>query len=635
MNGFIVLGKGTESLRVHPNGIAPLGRADACHKCVLPGNDTLLAWGKTEGDIHWAVRNKESFLILSGYVLEIQGGSELRSPAEAAETLLQMLDGASSNVAIAEVLRRLYGSFGIFYRNTVSDKTVCISDAVASRPMWRKWNDGSWVVSSHAAAIAKAVRTTFDPTVLGAFLLYGASVEPTRSLFTHVKAVPPGTILQLNGDGIVEEYRWYQFRHQPDLDRPVENWVKIATERLVQAASRLVCVNRQPAIFFSGGVDSRLTAAALKAAGGDPVLVTLGDNRNLEVQVASAAAKALGLRHKVILRDKHWYFRALPQAVYQTGAGYVFTHGHFSVAARQVHDEFGTDSFLLGDLCEAFSKLFCSVNGNLGRLWMPEEFVGAFDCLRLPHYRPLNAVDTLSLLNARVRTYVKQALRCQILERYQKLSCVSTDPLIVGDYFFRWESAPTLPTFYMFLDLRAVAAERNIMFDRDVYEMLQWLPSDLRHNKNFGARLIHRLRPLAAWIPNSNTLLPLCLPPAAHELNRRVKPLLGKIRRKLVGGSHRTTGAWPNHAFLYVTDAAWRKTFEAVFADLDLFDGEIFDRDAIQQSWQAFLKGDHWRVADVEKLLQLGLTTKLLRSDSASFVRDCALSDSAGNERCM
>jgi hypothetical protein len=629
MNGFIVLAKNTEGLRVELNRIAPVTASARCHQPLLSDNETLLTWGRPEGDISWAVRGKESFLVLSGYLLEIQGESELSSQTEAAEALLRMLDGASSHTAIGQLLKRLYGSFGIFYRNTVRDETICISDRVASRPLWRKWDDPGWIVSSHSIAIAMAGRTpSFDPAVLSAFLLYGGSIEPTHSLFTDVQAVPPGTIMRLHRKGGVEEHRWYQFRHQPDHQRSVGNWVDLAVERLVRAASRLVRGSRKPTIFFSGGVDSRLTAAALKAAGGNPLLVTLGDGRNVEVRVARMAAKALGLRHTIVLRDKHWYFRALPRAVYETGASYEFTHGHFSAAASRVSDECGSDTFLLGDLCEAFSKLFCAANGVGGRLWTPEEFVDVFDSLRLPLYRPADRAGTLSLLNAHVRRDVEEAMRRQILERYQQVSAVSSDPLIVGDYFFRWESAPTLPTFYMFLDLRATAAERNIMFDPDVYELLQWLPSSLRHSNNFGARLIHRLQPLAAWMPNSNTLLPLCLPPEAHRLSGRVTPHLAKLRRKLIGDSHRTTSSWPKHAFLYVTDPAWRKSFENVLADGDLFDDGLFDRDAIRCCWQAFVDGEHRRVADVQKLLQLGLTKKLLQAGWPGFVRSCALSDS-------
>jgi hypothetical protein len=169
------------------------------------------------------------------------------------------------------------------------------------------------------------------------------------------------------------------------------------------------------------------------------------------------------------------------------------------------------------------------------------------------------------------------------------------------------------------------------MFDPDIHELLQWLPSSLRHSKNFGARLIHRLQPLVAWMPNSNTLLPLCLPPEAHRLSERMRPLLGKLRRKLISNSHRTTTSWQKYAVLYVTDPAWRKNFESVLTDGDLFDYELFDMDAIRHCWQAFVDGEHRRAADVEKLAQLGLTRRLLQSGWPDFFRSCDLSESDVN----
>lgn len=630
MHGFIAFGRSTQRLRAAPDCLAPVPADRVNHHRLLQGDESLLTWGGDGGDVHYASRGTESLLVLSGYVLEIRSAPDFRDQAEAAELLLKMFDAADSNVDLAGIARRLYGSFGIFYRNSVRGETLCVSDRVASRPLWRNWTDPGWLVSSHPTAIALSQSApATDPTALGAFLLYGGSIDPTRSVFAGVTASPAGTITRLHENGRTEMHRWYQFHHQPDHQRSVGDWVELAAERLVRAASRLVRRNNNMAVFFSGGADSRVTAAALKAAGGDPLLVTLGDSRNLEVRVASAAARALGLRHEVLLRDPRWYLRKLPRAVYETGAAYVFTHGHFSGAVSGVTERFGVDSFLLGDLCEAFSKLFCASDGAGGRLWTPEEFVASFDSIRLPLYRPENRARTLLLLNGDVRADVEAGVGREILQRYAKLSSVSDEPLIVGDHCFRWESAPTLPTFYMFTDLRAAAADRNIMLDPDVQELLELLPATMRTSHNLGARLIHRLQPLAAWMPNSNSLLPMCWPPAAHKMSRRVKPVLGKVRRALLGDSHRTTGSWPKHSVLYVTEPAWRKRFEGVLENGDLFDPALFDRDAVRGCWRNFAAGDHTLGADVEKLLQIGLTQQLMRSGWREFKRSYDLSEAA------
>jgi hypothetical protein len=629
MNGFIVFGKDTGVLDVRPERIAPVG---TCQQRSFPGGESLLTWGATPGDIHVAVQGTGSWLVLSGYILEIQSAPDFHSQTEAVEILLQMLTEASSDAAIAHILRRVFGSFGIFYRDQPRDMMLCISDRVASRPLWRRRQGQGWIVSSHPTAISLSVQSPrIDPTALGSFLLYGGAVEPARSLFQGVEAVPPGSIVRLKAGGSINEYRWYQFRHQPDNQLSPGDWVDLAAERLVRAAGRLLRRSKNPAIFFSGGVDSRLTAAALKVAGGDPLLVTLGDSRNVEVRVASAAARAMGLRHKVILRDSRWYLRALPRAVYETGSGYVFTHGHFSAAAAKVSEEFGTDTFLLGDLCEAFSKLCCSADKIGNRLWTPEEFANVFDSIRLPLYRPQNRADTLSVLKPGVRADIEDAVRREILERYRKVASASEDPLIVGDYCLRWESVPTIPTFYMFLDLRAAAAERNIMFDPGVHELLERLPARMRNNMNLGARLIHRLQPLAGWVPNANSLLPMCWPSAAHKMSRRIKPVFGRLRRALLGDTYRTTGSWPKRSALYLGDAAWRCRFEDTLKNGDGFDEELFDRDAILRCWQAFVGGDHRRAGDVEKLAQLGLMRNLVQSGAAAFLETGKLFASNGN----
>jgi hypothetical protein len=623
MNGFAVFCGDTGGLCADPGHVVPSDSNVAYdHRRIGPG-ESLLTWGNANGDIYSAARGQDSFLVLSGYVLGTRSGPDFGAQTDAAEWCLARINEDESIEALAKWLNGLRGSYAIFYRNVVRDLALCITDRVASRPLWRRWQRSSWIVSSHPTTIALSVPSPrFDPIALGSFLVYGAAVEPRRSLFQDVEGTPPGAIVRLGAQRMCKEYRWYGFHHEPDDHLSLTGWVDLASERLVGAASRLVRGGKSMAVFFSGGTDSRLAAAALKTAGGNPLLVTLGDSNNLEVRVARLAAKALGLPHKVVLRDKHWYLRSLPRAVYETGGSYVWTHGHFSAAAAKVAKEFGTDSFVLGDLCEAFSKLCCSVDRAGGDLWTPEEFASAFDSLRLPLYRPENKEATLSLLKANVRADVETGLRREIIERYKRIFPVSRDPLIVGDQCLRWESVPTIPTFFMFLDLRSVVRERNIMFDPDAQELLERLPSRFRNEMNLGALLIHKLHPRAAWVMNSNSMLPMCWPPAAHKITRRIKPILGKLRRSLIANSYLTTGSWPRHSVLYATDPEWRRSFNDILSQGDLFDGELFDRDAIRRCWQAFVLGEGHRGGDVEKLVQLGILSRMLDSGSSNLTDD-------------
>ncbi|MCG6537432.1 MAG: hypothetical protein L7F78_22650, partial [Syntrophales bacterium LBB04] len=270
------------------------------------------------------------------------------------------------------------------------------------------------------------------------------------------------------------------------------------------------------------------------------------------------------------------------------------------------------DVFLLGDFAEAFSNLCYCQPIEKKDILTREEFVDAFDGLRLPLYRPENRSDTLSLLRPEIRVISESCLRRDIFGRYTEINQASKDPLIIGDQFLRWESVATIPTFQMFIDLRSVASERSIMFDRDVHELLEVLPSKIRNGANFGAMLVRKLSPSASWVPSSNTLVPLFWSPWFHRFAKECRPILGKLRRLYQGDSFTTTGAWHKKSVLYKGDPQWRGYFEEILCNPDLFGKDIFEPQAISSCWKSFLAGDSKKASDVEKLMHLGVLAKLL-----------------------
>jgi len=76
------------------------------------------------------------------------------------------------------------------------------------------------------AAAVPAQEVNFG--ALGAFLLYGAPVQPRKSLFDGVEAIPAGSIVRLGGAGSTEETLWYRYRHQPGNNRSISSWIDFA-----------------------------------------------------------------------------------------------------------------------------------------------------------------------------------------------------------------------------------------------------------------------------------------------------------------------------------------------------------------------------------------------------------------------
>jgi hypothetical protein len=611
MNGFIYF----EATGEQPDpDLKRLGVLDAgmrFHEESFIAGDSFVGWGNASGDIHCCRNGSSAFLILSGYISEIKNGPVIADQQQAARVLLRNLESDCSDRALRALLERLHGSFGIYYRDSRKGVSLCLSDRIASRPIYKFWNGKAWIISSHANAIAFMVSDVkIDPGALGAFLLYAGPLEPRKSLYGGVEALTPGSVAKLGDAGAVEESRLYRFCHRPDNAMSLSAWIDLAAERLTRSASRIARQCERPVVFFSGGVDSRLAAAVLKSVGANPLLVTLGDSRNIEVRVAQQAAKALDLEHVVILRDNHWYLRSLPKHVFETGGSFLWGHGHFSGAIGDLGPKHGADAFILGDFCEAFSKLLCADEMDKHRLFRPDEFTENFDGMRPLLYRANDRGQTLSLLNPAIRSDVESALTEDMVKRYEGLYSGSTDPQILADQFSRWASAATISTFFMFFDVRSAAAERNLMFDRDIHELLEIMPARIREERNLGAKLVKRFSPRAGWVINSNSLLPICWPLSAHKFSKKCKPLLGRARRMILGSSHRTTGAWPDKAMLYVTDLRWRGYIDSVLGDGDLFPSNLFDYGRVRATWDAFKNGERRRVEEVEKLLQLGILNK-------------------------
>ena len=461
---------------------------------------SLVCWGCAAGDVLYSVTRDRSILILNGYIAEANSMEEFETQQDATDLLLQIFDRETSVHRMMEIAASIHGSFSIVYCNLVEERTYCITDRIASRPTWVRKIRNAWAISSHVRPIAEINGDhELDLGSLGSFLLYGGPIEPTKSIYKNIRAVREATVEVLPLAGDPQARPWYTFRHIPDEKRSYREWVDLASQHVRRAAARIVNTTRTPLVFLSGGVDSRLTASALRSAGGTPLLVTLADSENLEVRIAKKIAESLTCKHETILRDRHWYLRSLPTAAYNAAGLYAWGHGHFSQAYKECQTRYAVDCALLGDFCEVFSKLCCVVDNSRKKSWTPEEFYRDFDRLVLPLYRPTDRTKTLDLLTSKVRDQVEEQLRTDIVRRYAGVQEISDDPKVIADYFLRWGNASTIATFFMFIDLRSAGPERSIMFDKDVHGLLEIMPSAVRDKANLGGAIVEAFPHRRKW----------------------------------------------------------------------------------------------------------------------------------------
>jgi hypothetical protein len=608
MNGFLLDLSDAETPSRLEDFTAP-GRPEEDHRRIeVAGRVRCVTWGGARGDVHVSFRDDKSALILSGCVSWTKLLDAFETQEQAAELLRKRLDADHSWEGLAEVARGLIGEFGLVYVDW-DEQTACfITDRIASRPIWLHAEASHRAVSTHPAAIARSAGALeCDLGALASLLLYARPIDLKHSLCRGVEALPAAATAILSGAGGLDVRRWRRPRYEPETRCPYKRWLKRAHDAFLKAAERTLSGSKNPVVFLSGGVDSRLVASTLRAAGGQPYLVTLSDSENLEVRVARKVASALGGEHEVILRDPHWHLSNLTEAAFETSGSFVWIHGHFARAYEAVLSRRGVDAALTGDNIDAFSNLNCVVEKGRTEAWTPEEFADGLDDLFLSGYGPADRRTTLGLLTPEARAEAESELRANIMRRYEEIRDVSPEPRTVADFFISLESPMCNATFFSQLDVRAIGAERSLMSDPGVQELLETMPAAIRDNACFGARLVKTLWPPAARVVNANTLLPLATPYAAQEFARRVRPILGKFRRMLFEDSHKSTESWPHLPMLFSQDAKWRSCIEGVLLNNELFPHDVFDRKAIEQAWESFLGGEMGRHADIEKLLQLGI----------------------------
>lgn len=565
--------------------------------------------------MHLSVRER-SALVLHGYVADARGFRGSQDGPRDCASLHEVVDGfdLDRDDELLDWLRTLRGSFALVRIDLENDTMLAVTDRLATRPIWwRHAPDGSVTVGSHALEVAEAAGVRdIDTGALASFLLFETQLDPETSMLAGVRSQPEASLTLVRRGAEPHVRRWFRAEHTPETGRSTGEWVTLTKQALTTAAARIGQVTHKPTLFMSGGLDSRIAAAALRAADVDVALLSLCDSPNTETRVASAAAKALGFPHTIRTRDSNYYLRAMERSVESANGSHLWIHSHFGEALEATREQTGAAVGILGDFCEAFSKL-CFRMPSSGTLGDVDSFVEHLERLPLPNYAPKDAQRTIALLHEDVRQQAYDQLIERTRARAEKSLAFSPEPEACGDHFFRWQRVSCHATFQMFYDVRMAAGERNVMFDQDVHDLLLRMPAKVRDRARIGARVVGRLHKAVARVPDANSLLPPRMPRFLHTLSKRARPVLGKIKRRLLSDTYRTTASWPHIPLLMQRDPTWRQRIEELLFDECVRESGLFDERQLASCWTSFQEGDLTRYSDVEKLLSVATLLGRLR----------------------
>lgn len=203
-----------------------------------------------------------------------------------------------------DCLDQLSGMFAFAIWDCTEKRLFVARDRFGVKPLYYSWLDGQLLFASRPTAlnILRGASADVDPEALRLYMDLGYIPAPL-SLDRNIRKLPPGHYLIADERGL-QRQRYWDYRHiTPDarmLQRREEDLVD-ELDALVRSAVRLRLMSDVPlGAFLSGGTDSALVVAAMKAAGIEhPKTFTIGFHERAfdEAPAAARIAQHIGVDH--------------------------------------------------------------------------------------------------------------------------------------------------------------------------------------------------------------------------------------------------------------------------------------------------------------------------------------------------
>jgi len=550
--------------------------------------------------------NNREVLVLHGAVTDLGKFNEddkALPPGEKIATLWRKYGEA--------IIPELNGSFSLAFVNLESRTATLFTDRFASRSVWFSRENKTWYAGNFPAAIAAIRQTRPHIDSAGLWSLFATARHVgVRGLFYEIQNMQAGQKVVLQDEGSCRTARWFQLRYAPKEGVAPQEWGEHIAQALHHSAKRLNAVSSDLHLFLSGGLDSRIAAGAL---GNGLKTHTLTTHYNMNARIAEKVAGHLNVDHQTIFRTPYWYLNTFEAAALIGGGNYNIQQAHFMAPVQQIRATNSAGAFLLGDLLENFNKHYFRLPLGKDSPFTLEKIPEIFHQL-YPYTHP-DPRRLKRLFRAEVGNRLFMSWREAVVETSGSIQEVSEDPRDCLDTFIRWSNCSVCPTYLMLECIQALAAERNLMFDNKLLELVLSIPADLR-----GGGILHRwtlwhLSKGLVLIPNSNFWLPPLFPKSWQNLAKKIRPYLGKTRRKIIsayrqGPIVKTEGSWDMLHERFRKDKKYTQFVESCLSDQEAFPAEIFNHEEIKTCWQGFMKSDSPDTFEILMLLSFGLLHK-------------------------
>lgn len=256
---------------------------------------------------------------------------ELFNAAEIAAELAMPLRGTSDTEVLVEAiaafgidgaLRRTNGLFAFAAYDRHKATLHLARDHIGIKPLYYTRQQGAFAFASELKAL-RAVRDlsfSLDPSAVAAYLRH-ACVPAPNSVFREVTKLMPGERIEVTAEGIRQHSYWdlaaVAKAHQADMTRASFEEVVEQLDVLLRDSVKRQLVSDVPlGAFLSGGIDSSLVAALMRAVTSGPVKTfSIGFQEKAfnEADHAREVAKQLGTEHTEVIFSSADALALIPQ----------------------------------------------------------------------------------------------------------------------------------------------------------------------------------------------------------------------------------------------------------------------------------------------------------------------------------
>jgi len=218
-----------------------------------------------------------------------------------------------------ECLSRLNGMFAFAIWDKLKKHMFIVRDRLGIKPVYYSGNHSQLLFSSEVRGLLASgkVARKLDDSALHEYVRYQTVYAP-RTILSDVKMLLPGSLLQIDANGVVERKWW---KPQVKTENTTQSYVNVCkkTRSLFKAAVERRLVADVPfGAFLSGGIDSTAVTGMMTEVSGSRVKtfnVTFDRSEFSEAIYARSIAKKFNTdHHEIVLTSQH-FLEQLPAAL--------------------------------------------------------------------------------------------------------------------------------------------------------------------------------------------------------------------------------------------------------------------------------------------------------------------------------